>query len=312
MSLVRPRNGPLRCIEGHTDHVCGLVMTPDSKQVVSGSLDKTIKVWDLSSGELLYTMKENSGRVGALAMAPDGQQVISGHPDGTVKVWDLSSGGLLRTIAGNSSVIALAMAPNGQQVVSGHGDGTVKVWDLSAGRLIHILGEHSSWIHTVAVTPDGQRIVSGSVDATIMVWDLWGGPLYTIEHGDRVNSVAVTPDGQQIVSGGYEYGGLDMDCPYAGPHRVKVWDLSSGKLLHIFKGDSKWDESVQAVAVAGDGLHVVSAYAFHVVNWNLKTGKRRLLFKNDAVIYRLALARNDRWISVSDHRGRIWIFELVN
>ncbi|MGB8982423.1 MAG: WD40 repeat domain-containing protein [Anaerolineales bacterium] len=301
----------MRCIEGHTDLVPALVMTPDSKQIVSGSWDKTIKIWDLSSGGLLHNIQGNSGAVYALAMTPDGQQVISGNKDGTVKVWDLSSGRLLHNLEGHTGgAQAVAVTADGQKIVSGGWDAAVKVWDLSSGRLLHNFRKPSGGVSTVATTPDGQRIVSGSHDRTIRVWDLSGEQLYSIEHGNMVYSVAVTPDGRQIISGGGEYGGSETEG-FPGPHPVRVWDLSSGGLLRIFKGDSKWEQSVEDVTVTPDGKQVFSACAFNIVGWDLKTGNGRSLFQNDQLIYCLALSLDGRWMSAGDHRGRIWVFELA-
>ncbi len=105
-----------RVLRGHSGEVYALAVTPDGRQVVSGSQDKTLKVWDLEIGSELRTLSGHSGAVWAVAVTPDGRQVVSGSGDKTLKVWDLETGSELHTLSGHSDwVNAVAVTPDGQR-----------------------------------------------------------------------------------------------------------------------------------------------------------------------------------------------------
>ena len=79
----------LRSLEGHSNSVHAVVVTPDGCQIISGSYDNTIKVWDLEGGHLLRSLEGHTQSVNAVAVTPDGRQIVSGSNDNTIKVWDL-------------------------------------------------------------------------------------------------------------------------------------------------------------------------------------------------------------------------------
>ena len=76
-------------------------MTPDGRRAVSGSDDRTLKVWDLEQGALLATLEGHGDGVWAVAVTPDGRRAVSGSDDRTLKVWDLEQGALLATLEGH-------------------------------------------------------------------------------------------------------------------------------------------------------------------------------------------------------------------
>ena len=270
-SLTEP-GGPLeRILQGHTDTVEAVAVTPDGQRIVSGGADGTVRVWDLASGRLEHTLQGHSDWVVAVAVTPDGRRIVSGGHDKTVRVWNLASGRLEHTLQGHSGwVSAVAVTPDGQRIISGGEDDTVRVWDLAGGRLEHTLQCHSGWVSAVAVTPDGRRIVSGGFDDTVRVWNLARGRLeHTLQgHTCWVVAVAVTPDGQRIVSGGERIvsGGHDDSVR---DDTARVWDLASGRLEHTLHGHTGW---VVAVAVTPDGQHIVSG-SDRVRVWNLASGR---------------------------------------
>ncbi|MEH2240517.1 WD40 repeat domain-containing protein, partial [Nostoc sp.] len=107
------------------------------QQLASASVDKTIKIWDVSSGQLLKTLTGHSSEVYSVAYSPNGQQLASASVDKTIKIWDVSSGQLLKTLTGHSSgVISVAYSPNGQQLASASDDKTIILWDLDFENLL--------------------------------------------------------------------------------------------------------------------------------------------------------------------------------
>jgi WD40 repeat protein len=245
---------------GHTDFVSAVAVSPDGRFIVSGSRDRTVKVWDAQSGALLRSLKGHTDFVSAVAVSPDGRFIVSGSWDRTVKVWDAQSGALLRSLKGHTDfVFAVAVSPDGRFIVSGSHDRTVKVWDAQSGALLRSLKGHTDFVSAVAVSPDGRFIVSGSGDETMKVWDAQSGALLRSlkGHANLVSAVAVSPDGRFIVSGSRD-------------RTVKVWDAQSGALLRSLKGHTDF---VSAVAVSSDGRFIVSGSRDRTVKvWDAQSG----------------------------------------
>ena len=103
---------------------------PTARTVVSGSVDKSLKVWDLATGKCRATLEGHAGDVWGVAITPDGRTVISGSEDRTLKVWDLATGKCRATLEGHAGLLYVAVTPDGRTVVSGSSGQDCKGWDL--------------------------------------------------------------------------------------------------------------------------------------------------------------------------------------
>ncbi len=251
-----------KTLTGHSLSVESVAISPDGQTLVSGSWDKTIKIWDLSSGKLRRTITGHSSRVSSVAISPDGETLVSGQAD-TIKIWDLSSGKLRQTLTGHSGAVwSVAISPDGQTLASGSDDDTIKIWDIRSGKLRQTLTGHSNVVTSVTISPDGRTLVSGSWDKTIKIWDIRSGKLrQTLTgHSDLVWSVAISPDGRTLVSG-------------SGDDTIKIWDLSSGELRQTLTGHSGW---VNSVAISPDGRTlVIGGWDKTIKIWDLRSGELR-------------------------------------
>ncbi len=124
-SLTSPGGALLRTLQGHSNSVNAVAVTPDGLQAISGSSDKTLKVWNLATGELRHTLQGHSHWVKAVAVSPDGLQAISGSDDNTLKVWNLATGKVIASFTGESSIYCCAVAPDGVTIVAGEASGRV-------------------------------------------------------------------------------------------------------------------------------------------------------------------------------------------
>ena len=98
---------------------------PDGKRMISGSFDKTIKVWCLSTGQELLSLSGHSDWVSSIVVTPDGKKVISASDDNTLKVWDLETRQVIANFTGESSLECCAVAENGVTIIAGEASGRV-------------------------------------------------------------------------------------------------------------------------------------------------------------------------------------------
>jgi WD40 repeat protein len=297
---LNPVNASLvRTLQGHTDMVFALAVAPDGRYVVSGSDDRTLRVWDLATGETTRTLQGHTGCVRDLAVTPDGRYVVSGSDDRTLRVWDLATGETTRTLQGHTDLVfAVAVTPDGRYVISGsYGrDLTLRVWDLTTGETTKTLQGHADSVQTLTVTPDGRYVVSGSSDNTLRVWDLaTGETTRTLQgHADSVHAVAVTPDGRYVVSGSHD-------------RALRVWDLATGETTRTLQGHTA---SVRALAVTPDGRYVVSGSHDRTLRvWDLATGETTKTLEGHASeIFALAVTPDGRYVvsGSSDNTLRVW------
>ncbi|KAI8321205.1 PFU-domain-containing protein [Martensiomyces pterosporus] len=150
-------------LTGHTENVCALTTSADGKTLVSGSWDKTAKVW--VDGVCKYTLAGHQHAVWCVLVLEDGS-VLTGSADKTICRW--VNGALAHTYTGHADCVrALAVVP-GVGFASASNDSSVRIWSLDGACVGELYG-HSSFVYTLAVLPDG-AIVSGGEDRSVRVW----------------------------------------------------------------------------------------------------------------------------------------------
>jgi WD40 repeat protein/GTPase SAR1 family protein len=284
-------------LRGHGDNVQCVAVTADGGRIVSGSVDKTVRVWDAATGECVAVLGGHRDRVSGVAVTPDGRHAVSGANDRTVRVWEMESGECVAVLNGHTHAVReVRVTPDSRHAVSGASDNTVRVWDWKSRECAAVLKGHLKAVWALAVTPDGERIISGSSDTTVRVWERASGQCVAVlkGHTNGVLGVAVTPDGSRIIS-----------C--SSDKTIKVWEAQSGRCVATLEGHN-W--AVWEVAVTPDGERLVSCSADKTVRvWELASGKCLAAFEGHerGVLGVAVMPDGQRAVSASDDWTlRVW------
>ena len=256
----------LKTLRGHLDAVTSVAFSADGRRILTGSHDKTAKVWDAASGKELVTLKGHRDEVECAAFSPDERRIVTGSDDRTARVWEAASGRELLVLKGHTaSILSVAFSPDGQRIVTGSWDKTAKVWETASGRELLTFKGHSDNVMSVMFSRDGKRIVTGSFDHTAKVWEAASGhELRTLKAHHIIYSVAFSPDGRRIVGGGSD-------------GTAKVWGAASGEELLTLKGHTA---QILGVAFSPDGRRIVTGcYDQTARVWDAANGRELLTLK---------------------------------
>jgi WD40 repeat protein/serine/threonine protein kinase len=304
----------LMTFQGHEDApVSSAAISPDGMRIVSSGGKRIVpengdgkvkvlgvlKVWDVSTGKEVMTLRGHENFVGTVCFSPNGKYIVSNGVK-TIKLWDAVTGVELMTIPyrdGHSDwPSCMTIGPNSKRIISGHGDNTIKVWDTATGDEIMRLRGHTSPILSASFSPDGRRIVSSSGDDTIKVWDaITGSKVATLlGHKGWVNLAAFSPDGRRIVS-------VSRD------KTIKIWDSTPKDEVMILRGH---DKRVNSIAFSPDGRRIVSGSWDKTIKiWDMSTGTEVMtLCGHEAEIIEISFVREANRIISADVGGtfRIW------
>ena len=276
-------NKVLQTLTGHRSNVLSVTFSPDGQTVASGSKDKTIQLWEVSTGKRLQTLTGHRHKVQTVAFSPDGTLLASGSEDNTVKLWNIEPGNVRETLKGhqdslltlNQKVFSVAFSPDGETLASGNWDKSIMLWEVRSGNVLHVIhgrttrfwglvkdkGDgHTDSVNSVAFSPDGRILASGGFDKVIKLWDVKTGTLLkTLKgHGDFVLSVTFSPDGKTLASSSYD-------------KSIKLWEVESGQVLQTLRGHQ---DAVTSVNFRPDGQIMVSGSFDRTVKlWEVNSGR---------------------------------------
>ena len=126
----------INTFSGHTNRVTCVAFSHDGKYVVSGAMDNTVRMWDVSTGKQIRIFNGHSDTVSVVRFSPDGKHIVSGSYDTTLRLWEGSSGKeKFRFIGHSNKVYSAEISPNGKYVLSGD-DKILNLWDIGKGQQI--------------------------------------------------------------------------------------------------------------------------------------------------------------------------------
>jgi serine/threonine protein kinase len=256
---------------GHSQSVSCVAISPDSQTLVSGSDDGTTKVWNLSTGEEIYTLYSRA--IKSVLIGLDGNFLVIGTEQ-QIKLIELLTGKEIHTI--NTPVRCLAISPDGQRLVGGSAS-AVYVWEMTTGKPIRTIQKHSGYVTSVAISPDRRTLVSGGTDNTIIVYSTSMSTL--TGHGNAVNSLVISSDGQTLVSG-------------SDDATIMVWDLNTGNKICTFSGHKR---VVKSLAISPDGQTLASGSSDKTIKlWNLNTQEEICTLDGHLYVNAVAFSKDGR------------------
>jgi WD40 repeat protein len=282
--------GIFRGHEGWVNCVC---FSPDGLLALSGSDDRTLRLWELPGGRCLHVFHGHTNKVASACFSPDGRLALSGGLDRSLKIWEVETGRCLRTFEGHwepserrdSYEPGATDAEETGRALMDFADFLTKplserlrdaASDKDAvARRLQLQAGHSQLIKSVCLSPDGRLALSGGYDKTLRLWEVATGKCLHVftGHAKSVKTVCFAPCGRLALSGSED-------------KTLRLWEVATGKCLHVFTGHADhvraarrsahgglFSGEVWAVGWSADGRLILSGDVTAVLKlWDAGTG----------------------------------------
>lgn len=296
-----------------------MAFSPDSKRLITYGAN-TAKIWDLQSGQAIFTLEGDAVEVRGVFFSADGKYLAAVSQE-DLTVWDLDNAKTTRILTGQAqAVTSVAFSPDGKHLAMGSTDNTAIIWDLESEKAVLTLKGHGSSVETeeyyeaharkerkvtvavvycVAFSPDGKRLATGGADHAAKIWDLDSGrAILTLEgHNGHVQEVAFSPDGQQLTT-------YSQDSTF-------TWNLQSGKVVRTSdfeRAEEDFSNNDNKGVFSLDGKWKATTFQNGVQIWDLN-GKAAITFEGESSsLSTLAFSPDGKRLAVSsyDNTAKIW------
>ncbi len=294
-----PNAASARLIHGHRGPATAVAFTDDGRQLISGSRDATLRIWNAGTGALLRTVELDNGAPTALAVSA--RRALTGHGDGTIVIWDLDTGEKHAVFRrSDSGVVSLAFLGEGARFAAGYQDQSVAVWELRTPRQpAYVLEGHDGPAQALTFSAPGPFLASGSTDRTVKLWSASSQGLVRTYRGhrDTVSAVGFTPDGKILATGAHDGG-------------IRLWSTSSNRLYRAWTGHAGKIAGL-SFSPAGDLLASVGDDGA-VRLWDFKRGRiARVMTGHIGVVRAVAYAPDGRGVASAGEDGTLRIWDAI-
>lgn len=293
---------PGKSLGSHAGGVATVHFSPDGKLVASGGGDKTVRVFNVSTGTERWALAGPSSFTCVVRFSPDGKTLAAaGYESGTgnaIYRYDVVTGKELPPLAGHTTggVRRLLFTPDGKSLVSAGFDGFLRVWDLVAGKEIRAVKADPGTVYGLALSPDGKLAATAGGEG-LRLWDVATGRELRHEAMARHNcvTVAFSPDGKVVASGDNS--------------SVTIWELATGRQAHTLPG---FKGEVSYLQFTADGRTLVtSSYDKMIRVWDVRTGtKIREAEAHTGWVWGISLSPDDRQLVSCSVDGQLKLWEM--
>ncbi len=218
---------------GHNG-INSIATNPKGKLMVTGGLDKFVKIWNMHKGEILHVLKGHTTFISEVALSQYGTYAASAAANlntrqGEICIWDTQTGRLLHDLSRAAGghlhgVNSIDFSPDERWLVSGSEEGTFKIWEVNTGKLHKDFSDSGNPITRVRFSPDGKLVAVAGKDQSLKIWQVSSGQCinHYLGHSQPINALAFSPDGRLIASAGND-------------RSIKVWrSLNNRQLAEIY------------------------------------------------------------------------------
>ena len=293
-----------RSINGKLVPINSIAFAPDGQTLVSGDKNDQIKIWNLSTGEVMeqkifYAADPKSyGRpygVKKVAISPDGRFLVSSAV-GMIEVLNLNTGDLQYRLS--NGVNKFVISPDGQTLISGNSDDkSVRLWNMSSGELKRKLSGEVERNIALSISQDGSLIAVSSQYGKIQIWSSQTGELIREFNADRLNPLATTiaPDNQILFTS------------FDSSSTVEMWNIQTGEVIRSFNGHS---DVVTSIAISPDGQTLATGSKDGTIRiMDLRTRELIRVLKDAGKIQSVSFSPDSRTIASSSEDGKIMVWQ---
>jgi len=231
-------NEELQTFPMHLVDMADIDISPNGSLLANGEA-----IWDLGSGQELFTLERGSPIPAFAAFSPEGSQLALTRMDQCVKLVDTSSGEITQTLECGEDLRTKRMefSPDGSHLAAGVINGTVRIWDIKSGEIIqtlHYSGETD--IHDLAYSADGKYLAATGRLPKSILWDANSGEILgTFPMRDNGLGITFSPDTTLLaVSAGFEKAVLLFEIPSG--ELLRTLDLGEQSLAISFSPDGRF------------------------------------------------------------------------
>jgi WD40 repeat protein len=311
-------------LTGHLSKISSLCLSPNSRFILSGSSDQTLKLWEMDTGQCIRVFSGHTDGVTSVDLTADGLYAISaGGNDRHLKQWNVESGVCLQTFKGYGKIVkafmasyeeegvkitSVALSADGRLAIAGSNNKTIAIWEVPTNRslnflkkhMLRLLAGHQNEVTSVCLSTDGQLLLSGSADKSVKLWAIAKEGeclLHTFrEHTGEVTSVCMSADSRFALSG-------------SSDQTLKLWDINMQQCIRTFEGHT---DRVTSVALSVDGFYALSGSGDKTMKlWEVSTGQCLRTFEGytDAVTA-VSLSLDGRYAISGSNNGMLKLWSL--